>query len=249
MALNGPPRSLPLPIQVAENAIQEFLKRWCAGLQPCLLLETNPDGQILVSSKVSAAANDRTPYHRQARPRFPYRAQVLPFHLPQTHRDSPSRRRRRERRAKARQEQAVAEKAVEQADQASSQYDEAAAQDDQAAVIAAAPQFLSPAPSTAVKTAAPINARENVAEIDDFASSATYPPEFHSSDISRHTPVHHLPQSQQTAAQVAPLHPVLGAAQAHPPPQRVQVNDELCHDQDFYEYLEQQRRVKENQIR
>ena len=245
MALPGPPRSLPLlPIQVAENAMQEFLKRLCAGLQPCLLLETNPEGQILVTSKVFAAANDCKPYHRHPRPLFPYHAQVLPCHLPRAHRNSPSRQRRRERRAKARQEQPAetgAAQAVEQAEQA-------AEQDDQAAAIA--PQFLPPL--TAEKTAAPINAPENVAEIDDIdiVATETYLPKLHSSDLSRQKTVHHLRQAQSlpTAAQVAPLHPVLGAVQAHPH-ERGQVNDEICHDQAFYGFLEQQRREKENQIR
>ena len=221
MALSGPrpPQSLPLAIQVAENAMQEFIKRWLSGLQPCLLLETNHEGQIFVTSKVPAAAKAwiNQANLQQIRPLFPH-AQVLHRHLPRTHRDSPSRRRRRERRAKARQDQAA---------------DQTAPQDDQAAVIVAAPQFLPP--PAAAETAAK-NAHENDAEIDD--------------SVSHHKPVRPVEQSQPTAAQVAPLHLVLGAAQAHPhPQQRVQVNDELCRDQDFYEYLEQQRIVKERQIR
>ena len=120
-----------------------------------------------------------------------------------------------------------------QADQAAPQDDQATAQDGQAAVIVAAPQFLPP--SAAVETAAK-NAHKNDAKIDD--------------SVSRHKPDRLVAQSQPTAAQAAPLHLVPGAAKAHPhPQQRVEVNDELCRDQDFYEYLEQKRIDKERQIR
>ena len=260
MALPGlrPPRSPPLAIQVAENAMQEFLKRWVSGFQPCLLLETNHDGQIFVTSKVSVAANDRKPLFP-----LPHNEQVVHRHLPRTNRDSPSRRRRRERRAKAQQ---APETAAAQADQA-------APQDVQAAVIAAAPQLLPP--PTAV-TAAATNAHENVAENDDTASNESYPlgtpgypPQLHSSDyVSRNKPVHPVSQPQPTAAQAplhlvrdaaqaplhllvrgaaqAPLHLVRDAAQAHP---QHLVQDELCQDQDFCEYLEAQRMMKEKKIR
>ena len=254
-----PPRSLPLAIQVAENAMQEFLKRWVSGFQPCLLLETNHAGQILVTSKVSVAANDRKPLFPH-----PHTEQVLHRHLPRTHRDSPSRRRRRERRARARQ---APETAAAQADQA-------APQDVQAAVIAAAPQ-LSPPPSAVIVAAS--NAHENVDdEMDDTASIESYPsgtpgypPQLHSSDyVSRNKPVHLVSQPKPTAAQAplhlvrdaaqaplhllvrgaaqAPLHLVRDAAQAHP---QHPVQDELCQDQDFCEYLEAQRMMKEKKIR
>ena len=46
--------SKPFAIRLAENAVREFFTRWSAGLQPCLLLETHANGEILVSSRVSA---------------------------------------------------------------------------------------------------------------------------------------------------------------------------------------------------
>ena len=46
--------SQPFAIRLAENAVREFFTRWVAGLQPSLLLETNANGEILVSSRVSA---------------------------------------------------------------------------------------------------------------------------------------------------------------------------------------------------
>ena len=41
-------------VPTLENAVREFFTRWVAGLQPSLLLETNANGEILVSSRVSA---------------------------------------------------------------------------------------------------------------------------------------------------------------------------------------------------
>ena len=50
------PTSLPLAICVAEKAMYEFCQQWFAGLQPCLSLETAPNGEIRVCSKVTATA-------------------------------------------------------------------------------------------------------------------------------------------------------------------------------------------------
>jgi hypothetical protein len=47
-------RPLPLALAVAEKAIREFSNQWLAGLQPQLSLETGPDGQIWVNSRVGA---------------------------------------------------------------------------------------------------------------------------------------------------------------------------------------------------
>ena len=46
--------SIPLALAVAEKAIREFSNQWLAGLQPQLSLETAPDGQIWVNSRVAA---------------------------------------------------------------------------------------------------------------------------------------------------------------------------------------------------
>ena len=45
--------SPPFAIAMAEQAVQEFFKRWFAGLQPSLLLETQSNGDISVSSRVT----------------------------------------------------------------------------------------------------------------------------------------------------------------------------------------------------
>ena len=165
------PGPLPLAIQVAEKAMQEFINRWLAGLQSHLFLETNHDGQISVASKVSPAANARSlPYHAHV----PHPRSHMP--RPQPHRDTPARRRRREKRAKAREEQAAAAAQVE-------------------------PAVPEPLPTTTA---------ENVAVIVDNPPNETIPPE----------PVRHpAPQSQPTAAQVAPRPPLLAAtAGQHRPP-------------------------------
>ena len=84
--------SQPFAIRLAEKAVREFFTRWSAGLQPCLLLETHVNGEILVSSRVSAPPHrhqteqddDQLPHHGHRRP------------------PGPARLRRRERRAHAR---------------------------------------------------------------------------------------------------------------------------------------------------
>ena len=48
------PTCLPLAICVAEKAMQEFCKQWLSGLQPSLSLETAPNGEISICSKVTA---------------------------------------------------------------------------------------------------------------------------------------------------------------------------------------------------
>ena len=47
-------RPLPLALAVADQAIFNFSNQWVAGSQPQLVLETGPDGQIWVSSRVEA---------------------------------------------------------------------------------------------------------------------------------------------------------------------------------------------------
>ena len=47
-------RPLPLALAVADRAIFNFSNQWLAGLQPQLILETGPDGQIWVRSRVVA---------------------------------------------------------------------------------------------------------------------------------------------------------------------------------------------------
>ena len=53
-------RPLPLALAVVDKAIFNFSNQWLAGLQPQLMLETGPDGQIRISSSVVAGD---TPTH------------------------------------------------------------------------------------------------------------------------------------------------------------------------------------------
>ena len=60
---------LPLGLAVADKAMFNFSNQWLAGLQPQLLLETGPDGKILVSSRVVAGdvpTHANLVLHRQA---------------------------------------------------------------------------------------------------------------------------------------------------------------------------------------
>ena len=102
-------RPLPLALAVAERALFNFSNQWLAGLQPQLILETSPDGQICVSSRVVAGdvpthaklvlrrqaeeAEDRVNPHYQA---------GEAGHRRRPHRHGPSRQRRRLRREAAR---------------------------------------------------------------------------------------------------------------------------------------------------
>ena len=95
--------SPPFALLLAEQAVQEFFKRWCAGLQPCLLLETNASGEIFVSSKVTCGVPQQS---EQAD--WPH-SNGQPHHRL---RQGPARLRRRARRAHARATAEAAAKAA-----------------------------------------------------------------------------------------------------------------------------------------
>ena len=100
------PTCLPLAICVAEKAMQEFCKQWLSGLQPCLSLDTAPNGEISVCSKVTAG-DVVPPDHREAHQRVAGQAQKQ--------QRGPSYNRRLQRRAAARKVAAAlqtADKAV-----------------------------------------------------------------------------------------------------------------------------------------
>ena len=100
------PTCLPLAICVAEKAMQEFCKQWLSGLQPSLSLETDPNGEISICSKVTAG-DVVPPDHREAHHRVAGQAQKQ--------RRGPSYNRRLQRRAAARKvaaAQQTADKAV-----------------------------------------------------------------------------------------------------------------------------------------
>ena len=125
--------SQPFAIRLAENAVREFFSRWSAGLQPCLMLETQANGEILVSSRVSAPdychqtgqEDDQPPRqgHRHHRRRPP----------------GPARLRRRERRANARAAAANAAKTVVETDAAALKA--VATQDAAVQAVVIAPQY------------------------------------------------------------------------------------------------------------
>ena len=77
----------PHPLAVAERALREFCNLWVSGLQPLLYLDTSPNGQIRVRSKVEAQV-----LHQ---PGPGPRVNLLP------RRSTPSRQRRRVRSARA----------------------------------------------------------------------------------------------------------------------------------------------------
>ena len=105
---------LPLALAVADKAFYNFSNQWLAGLQPQLSLETGPDGQIRISSRVVA---ENVPTSAKLVLRRPAE-EVGPRHRPRHH--GPARQRRRLRREAAREAAAAgtAEKAVEKANSA-----------------------------------------------------------------------------------------------------------------------------------
>ena len=87
--------SQPFALAMDEQAVQEFFIRWCAGLQPSLLLETQSNGDISMSSRVTCGVT------------LPQQSEQADW--PHSHghpyppcRQGPSRLRRRARRAHAR---------------------------------------------------------------------------------------------------------------------------------------------------
>ena len=82
--------SPPFALVMAEQAVREFFARWCAGLQPCLLLETQTNGDIFVSSRVILPLQSE-------KVDLPH-----PHQQPQPRHQGPARLRRRARRAQAR---------------------------------------------------------------------------------------------------------------------------------------------------
>ena len=108
-------RPLPLALAVAEKAIREFSNQWLAGLQPQLSLETGPDGQVWVSSRVAAGDVPTQAlvvrHHAAEAPGRREAGQAVQRHRPRRH--GPSYKRRLLRRAAAREAAATADKAVQ----------------------------------------------------------------------------------------------------------------------------------------
>ena len=98
---------------MADKAFYDFSNQWLAGLQPQLSLETGPDGQIWVSSRV-VAGNVPTHAKLVLRPHAAEEAGLHHRHRPRHH--GPSRQRRRLRREDARAAAATADKAVDKAE-------------------------------------------------------------------------------------------------------------------------------------
>ena len=110
----------PLALIVAEKAIQEFSYQWLCGLQPQLSLETAPNGQIRVCSRVVTGDAPIHPppgvLHRDAGARDQYSARKA------RRRKGPAYKRRLSRRAAARVDAAAEvsrteEQAVQTADE------------------------------------------------------------------------------------------------------------------------------------
>ena len=84
--------ALPFPLLIAEKAMQEFVRRWLAGMEPQLFLETNQDGIISINSSVKTSS--KLQQHVLELDPMP---QLHPYLLHQC-KSSPSRLRRRKRR-------------------------------------------------------------------------------------------------------------------------------------------------------
>jgi hypothetical protein len=108
-------RPLPLALAVAEKAIREFSNQWLAGLQPQLSLETGPDGQIWVNSRVAAGdVPTKTLVVRHHDAEVPGRCQAgEAVQRPRPRRHRPSYQRRLLRRAAAREAAAAGDEAVQ----------------------------------------------------------------------------------------------------------------------------------------
>jgi hypothetical protein len=123
-------RRLPLALAVAEKAIREFSNQWLAGLQPQLSLETGPDGQVWVNSRVAAGdVPTQALVVRHHAAEAPGRRQAgeageaVQRHPPRRH--GPSYQRRLLRRAAAPEAAATADEAVQTAVESVEPVDEA----------------------------------------------------------------------------------------------------------------------------
>jgi hypothetical protein len=122
-------RPLPLALAVAEKAIREFSNQWLAGLQPQLSLETGPDGQIWVHTRVAAGdvptrALIVRPHDAAAEAQGRCQAGEAPQHH-RPRRKGPSYQKRLLRRAAARAAAATADQAVQTAVETAKPADEA----------------------------------------------------------------------------------------------------------------------------
>ena len=86
--------ALPFPLLIAEKAMQEFVRRWLAGMEPQLLLETNQDGIILINSSVKTSSK----FQQHVSELDPMLMPQLNPYLLHRRKPSPSRLRRRKRR-------------------------------------------------------------------------------------------------------------------------------------------------------
>ena len=113
-------RPLPLALAVANRAFFNFSNQWLAGLRPQLILETDRDGQIWVSSRVVAGdvpTHSKLVLRRDAEERVnPHCQAGEAGHRPHHRRHGPARQRRRLRRQAERA--AAAERAEQAAEKA-----------------------------------------------------------------------------------------------------------------------------------
>jgi hypothetical protein len=106
---------LPLALAVADKALYDFSNKWLAGLRPQLSLETGPDCQIWVSSRVVAGD---VPPHAKLVLRQHAAEEAGPHHCHRLRHHGPSQQRRRLRRESPRAASETADKAVEKAEPA-----------------------------------------------------------------------------------------------------------------------------------
>jgi hypothetical protein len=170
-------RPLPLALAVADKAVFNFSNQWLAGLQPRLLRETGPDGQIWVTSQVVAGD---VPTHsklilrrhaEEAEDRVNHCQAGEAGHHRRPHRHGPSRQRRLLRREAARAAAAAetADRAVENAEPAGKTADTAGNVPPSAEKVAQSPNHP-PRPQVAAAEAVPPVLQPNHQHDQNFRS-------------------------------------------------------------------------------
>ena len=213
-----------LALTLAEQAVQEFFRRWCAGLQPCLLLETHTNGEIYVNSRVTTGVT--LPQQTEQADWLPPHGHRHPRH------QGPARLRRRARRAHAQATAAVNAAAAKnivtavQADQTLTLTADAAVQ-----AVVQAPHSV----DAAVQAGRALQQDQAALQPDHAAAQA-------GRALPGHQPCHDAPAGQAgRQLQHPPIH------QHHHPHQVVK--DVLCQDIEYYKLVRKEKEVARNDER
>ena len=216
----------PHPLAVAERAMAEFCTLWLTGLQPQLFLETSSKGDILVTTIVEAYVEPTLPLH----------------HHPKPKQHSPSQIRRQKKRTLARAAAKLASSEVPSG--TSLQVVHSAEKSVQAS------QVKSPI-DAAIQIQPLVNAAATQTDLNCVDTDANLSlSKHHPRPLSKAMPEFYQEHGRQACGdpQGEVLHDLV---QNQPQKQALtdgELNETWCNN-DYYKYLENQRRIKDSQLK